>query len=508
MNFVRSRLALVSLLVAWPCAQLAGCSVKEREYGPASEGGAGGTESNGGMSAKGGSSGKGSGGSTGSGATGGTEGGMAGDMSNATGGTDNGVGGSTGGSSTGGSSTGAGGKGGSRGGTGGSSAGGTTGGTGTSGGAGEAGASGEAGMSGAGNPTGGTGGTSTVCVPTGSTENCTDGIDNDCDGVTDCLTLTSEFPSKTGAASASDVAYTFAAHASTGSFECRVTHGTSPSGNFSTCAKVSGNSVTPFTTTFAQDATKDGLWTTEVRLGFPDGGHSATYRRTVYVHHTLYNVTRCTPPATDQAFADFAKAHLEDAGAIDETNARSPFVQVKFTPPIDARYYVSSTDGLTNIKSLRRNFGFSSDGHFLVLTRTYTAKAGASGMGCLAAVKRVHQKRGQWDSPTVVGADDYQSCTALVFNKKGAGFCLGYQANAIVSAEHKRGDNGAQIPVALYLSQEADNFAWRHLTASVMKTSFFNFSPKCDTSSTCTSADTSGYTIYLPDKSFFPYFTD
>jgi hypothetical protein len=503
MDFVRSRLALIGLLVAWPCAQLVGCAVKEREYGPASEGGTGDGESTGGTGGgKGGTAGKGSGGSTGSGATGGTDG-MAGDTTSATGGTDTGAGGTTGGSSA------SGGKGGSRGGTGGSSAGGSAnGGTDTSGASGEAGASGEGGMSGSGNPTGGTGGTTTTCVPTGSTENCTDGIDNDCNGVTDCLTLTSEFPSKTGAASASDVAYTFAAHSSTGTFQCRNTHGTTPSGSFGACAGVSGNTVSPFTTTVAQDATKDGLWTTEVRLHFPDGGTSTTYRRTVYVHHTLYSVGRCTAPATDQAFADFAKAHLEDAGAIDQTDVRSPFVQITFTPPVDARYAVGSTDGVLNIMSLRRNFGFSSDGHYLVLTRTYTAKAGATGMGCLAAVKRVHQKRGQWDSPTVVGADDYQSCTALVFNKKGAGYCLGFSGGVIVSAEHQRGDGGAQIPVATYVSQEADNFAWRHLTASVAKKWFFNFSPKCDTSSTCTSVDTSGYTIYLPDKSFFPYFSD
>jgi len=196
---------------------------------------------------------------------------------------------------------------------------------------------------------------------------------------------------------------------------------------------------------------------------------------------------------------NFARAYLEDAGVIDQTNVRSPFVQVKFTPPVDARYYVSSTDGVMNVKSLRRNFGFSSDGHYLVMTRTYTAQ-NTAGMGCLAAVKRVHQKRGQWDSPGIVGADDYQKCTALVFNKKGAGYCLGYLGGAVTSAEHVRGDGGAQIPTPPY-SQKADNFAWRKLTASIAKTSFFNFSPKCDTVGCA-----SGYTIYLPDKSFFPYF--
>ncbi len=500
MNFVRSRLAVVGLLVAWPSAQLAGCAVKDREYGPASGAGGMGATGNGG---KGGTSGKSSGGSSGLGASGGTDG-LAGDNSGGAGETGaggTGTGGTTGQGGTGGSSTG-----GTRS-TGGSNA---TGGTGT---AGEAGASGEAGLSGGGGSTGGTnasGGMSGSagatgglggmgsCVPTGS-EVCNDGVDNNCDGLTDCLTLTSAFPSVNGAASASDVAYTFAAHSSSATFQCRNTHGTTPSGNFGACGAVNTNTVSPFTATFAQTATNDGLWTTEVRLHFSNGSVSPAYSRTVYVHHTLYGVTRCPATTTDQAYVNFAKTYLEDAGAIDQTNVRSPFVQVKFTPPVDGRYYVSSTDGTMNVKSLRRNFGFSSDGHYLVMTRTYTAQ-NTAGMGCLAAVKRVHQKRGQWDSPSIVGADDYQKCTALVFNKKGAGYCLGYSGTAITSTEHVRGDYGAQIPTPPY-SQRADNFAWRKLTASIAKTSFFNFSPKCDTVGCAT-----GYTIYLPDKSFFPYF--
>lgn len=503
MDFVRSRLAVVGLLVAWPCAQLAGCAVKDREYGPASEGGSAGTDMNGGTGgSKGGTSGKtGSGGSSG-GDLGGANG-TAGE-NDMTGGTGTGGTGGTSRAGTGGATN--------RGGTGGATNRGGTGGTETAGAAGEAGASGEAGISAGGsstggsstggnstggNSTGGTAGSGPACIPTGTTEICTDGIDNDCDGTTDCITLTSEFPTKTGAASASDVAYAFTAPAAGATYQCRNTHGNSTGGNFGACGSVSGNTVHPFTDGFAVDATNDGLWTTEVRQHFPSGGNSAIYKRTVYVHHTLHGVTRCPATATDQQYAAFAQAHLGATGAFDQTTVKSPFVKVTFSPVLSGTYDVTGADGIVYWKSLRRNFGFSSDGQYMVMTRTYTSQ-NPDGMGCFAAVKRVHQTRGSWD--VVTGAVSYQKCTALVFNRDGAGYCLAYSGGVISSAEHVRGDYGAQIPSPY--EPEADNFAWRKMTAAIEGGASTNFSPKCDTTGCAT-----GYTIFLPDKGFFPYFT-
>ncbi|HTQ06683.1 MAG TPA: hypothetical protein VMI54_22660 [Polyangiaceae bacterium] len=502
MDFVRSRLALIGLLVAWPAAQLVGCAVKDREYGPASEGGAndgttGGTGgAKGGTSGKGGAGGKSSGGSSGMGATGGTDG-LAGDGSDMAGAT--GTGGSsmgTGGSSTGtGGSTSSGGTGTNRGGKGGTtSAGGTT-----SGSSGEAGASGEAGVNATGgtNATGGMTGSGGVSATGGSSGMAgTGGTGSGCVAGTNCLTLQSEFPAKNGAASASDVSYTFAAHSSPGTFQCRNTHGTTPSGTFGACGATTGNTVLPFTTTFAQDSTKDGLWTTEVRLQFSDGTYSAIYQRTVYVHHTLYGVGRCPATTSDQAYATYAKTYLEDAGAITETNVKSPFIQVPFTPPPDGVYYVTSADGTVNWMSLRRNFGFSTDGHYMVMTRNYTS-SNAGGMGCAAAGLRTHTSRGSWST----GHTQYQFCTALVFNKKGAGLCLGYVSGAVtIAPAHVRGDYGAQIPSPPY-SQSADNFAWRKMTAHIEGGASTNFFPKCDVSG-CTTG------TYLPDKSYFPYFSN
>ncbi|HEX5101966.1 MAG TPA: hypothetical protein VFV94_20800, partial [Polyangiaceae bacterium] len=205
MNFVRSRVALVGLVLAWPFSQLVGCTATERQYDP--ESGEGGESATGGSaSGLGGTNG----GSSGAkGGAGGTKGGSSGSSA----GGDSGSGGESGG---GGDSTS--GKGGAS--KGGSS--GTTGGTDTAG----AGTS-DAGAAGAFVDPG--------CVATGA-EVCDDGLDNDCDGTTDCLVPTTAFPLLNGAAAGTDVAYGFEVPADGAKFQCRVTHGDTPSGSFRPCA--------------------------------------------------------------------------------------------------------------------------------------------------------------------------------------------------------------------------------------------------------------------------------
>jgi hypothetical protein len=151
MKYLHSRLALAGVVVAWPLLQLGACTQKERNFGT---GGTGGDAANGGLAGED------------SGATGGKGGASSGGKG--------GTGGSTGGSTTGGS----GGKGGSSGGSGGS---------------GNANAGGEGGQI-----------IDPECTPTGP-EVCNDGIDNDCDTLTDCLTLVSSFPSENGAAAGAHV---------------------------------------------------------------------------------------------------------------------------------------------------------------------------------------------------------------------------------------------------------------------------------------------------------------
>jgi hypothetical protein len=483
MNFVRSRLALVSVVLAWPCAQLAGCSQTEREYGPLGEGGdmPGGSDGSGG-SKTGGTAGKSTSGGKG-GASGGASGKGTGATAGSTGASD--AGGMAGDMGSGGSS-----QGGENGATGGSGGKGGTGGKGGAGGS--AGKAGNGGSAGAG-----------MCVPTGD-EVCGDGIDNDCNGKTDCLVLTDEFPAKNGAASGADVQYVFEAPATGAEFECRVSHGDMASGTFGDCAggATSSGRVSPFSSTDSADPGKDGLWTTQVRLRFPDGSVSELYSRPVYIHSSLNGVTRCPANVSAEAYVAAAQPHLADEGAFTVTTVRNPFVEIDFDPPVDGRYTVAADDGTVHWPSLRRQFTFDPDHHYLVMTRTYTARNADYGMGCNAAVKRVHLKRGQLFTPGTGPYMEFQVCNAIVFNKKGAGYCLSDTGGVATTSEHIRGDGGVQVPAPTY-SPEADNLAWRKLTARLPGGLSTNFSPKCDTDGCA-----SGYTLFLPDSSYFPYWTD
>lgn len=491
MNFVRSRVALVGLVVAWPFSQLVGCTATERQYDPQpGEGGepaAGGTASGLGGT-KGGTSGT-------KGGAGGTKGGSGGSSTSG----DSGSGAEAGG---GGDST-----------SGGSSNGGT------------AGTTGGTDNAGTGTSEAGSGGTvvDPGCVASGA-EICDDGIDNDCDGTTDCLEPLTAFPLINGAAAGTDVAYGFEVPATGAKFQCRVTHGDTPGGSFRPCAGGVDESVDdvrtvhPFDLAAASDAANDGFWTTEVRLRFPNGATSDAIRRGVYIHSSLVGEVRCDELASTDAWVAAATPHLPDAGAIVALTVRNPFVQIAFDPPVAARHQVGADDGLVKWRTLRRQFAFSSDKHYLVMTRTYTSRADA-GMGCYAARKRIHHLRG---TSLAAGPMTYQDCQAVVFNKAGAGYCLDYLGGAIVGVAFDRAptranwvSTGAGTGSYTYpannldpgYAAEADNLLWRKLTnriRPVVGGYMSNFSSKCDDDG-CAATDTTGYTLYLPDKQYFNY---
>jgi hypothetical protein len=263
------------------------------------------------------------------------------------------------------------------------------------------------------------------------------------------------------------------------------------------CARVSGDTVLPISGADTTDDSTNGVWSTEVRLSFPDGGYSRSFRRQVYVHNSLNAATRCPDLGVDDEdwFAAAAR-DLEDTGAaFDTTTASNPFVQIQFTPPVDARYVVSSGDGVVRTFSLRRRFAFSDDGHFLLMTRTYPSRLGS--YGCNVARKRVHNRNG---SHLFAGNTSYQDCTALVMNTNGAGYCLSSLNGTVRSAEWVRGDSGVQVPDSLY-SPRADNFAWRKIFSSHQMGGFnTHFSPACDVEGCGTAT-----VLFLPDAGLYPY---
>jgi hypothetical protein len=462
MKYLHSRLALAGVVVAWPLTQLGGCAQKDRNFEP---GGTGGDSANGGMAGEdtGATGGK---GGTSTGGKGGTSTGGKGGTS--TGGTGGSTTGGKGGTSTGGTS-----------GKGGSSTGGTSGKGGTNGG-------GEAGQI-----------IDPECTPTG-VEVCSDGIDNDCDTLTDCLTLVSSFPDENGAAAGPHVNFTFEPKHSSATFECRAVKGTTIAAAepWGACARASGDTAFPISSAVAVDSA-NGVWTTEVRLAFPDMSHSRAFRRQVYIHASLNAETPCPALGVDDdAFFTAAAADLEDTGAFDQTTVRNPFVKITFTPPLAGQYYVYAGDGVVWARSLRRRFAFSDDGHFLIMTRTYPSRL--SGQTCDQVVtKRVHNSRGTW----ALGFHSYQTCAAFVMNSNGAGYCLNVgTGNVPVSAEWVRQDYSAQIPDSVY-SPRADNFAWRKVFESEQFTGYqTHFSPACEVDG-C--GDTT--TLFLADSGLYTY---
>jgi hypothetical protein len=457
MKYLHSRLALAGVVIAWPLTQLGACAQKDRDLTP------GGDSANGGQ---------------------------AGDPSGATGG--------KGGRSTGGKGgTSSGGKGGtSSGGKGGTSSGGKGG---TSGG-GKGGKGGGSTSGGSANTNGGEGGqpVDPMCMETGP-EVCDDGIDNDCDSVTDCLTFVSSFPDENGAAAGADVQYTFSPKHPDAAFQCRAAKGnvmpeTTP---WAACPQESGNTAFPIDSMVTATADTDGVWITEVRLTFPDGGSSSPFQRLVYVHSSLNGVDRCPDNGIDdEDWFAAAASSLEDGGEFDVTTARSPFVRITFVPPVDGRYAVGSGAGVVQTKSLRRRFVFDETGHYLLIERNYPSRLG--GWGCDAVSKRVHNTRGTWS----LGFTSEQHCDAFVMNAKGAGFCLNYDeiADAPVSGEWVRQDYAAQIPDTEY-SPRADNFAWRKIFAATHIAGFnVNFSPTCDVEGCGTAT-----ALYLPDLGLYTY---
>jgi hypothetical protein len=434
MNFVRSRLLLVGLVLSVPLLQVSACGQKDRQYAargdggeatsPPSEGGTGDVDAGGSST------------SSGSPSTGGAdvvgEGGTAGIIVIGEGGNGTVIG------------------------------------------------------------SGGEGGEPMVdpeCVPSGK-EVCGDGIDNDCDGETDCLVLRGQFPQIDGAAAGADVRYSFTVPHESATFQCRVGKGVVSGTTWRDCATVDGGAVGPFSAAVSADAASNGVWTTEVRLAFPDGGVSARYRRQVYIHNSMHGAARCSLALPDASYITAAKANLPDAGVFDTSTVKAPFIELDFDPPLSGTFSVTEASGTINLMSLRRRFSFSADNKYLLITRNYTSLK-ADGMGCTAIEKRVHSSRGGY----ALGHMTKQTCAALVMNKKGAGFCLA--ANG-ASAEYAWAAH-PQLPAPTY-APKVDNFAWRKLLQGPSPTIVANFSPKCAAEGCGTAS-----ILFLPDIGLFEY---
>jgi hypothetical protein len=367
---------------------------------------------------------------------------------------------------------------------------------------------------------------SACCTPDGSTDDDpgrqNDGVDNDCDGLTDKPILQSAFPTQGLPASGAEVTLNFVPEMNpAATLSCSTKRLGQPQ-SFVACP-LSGASVKPFSASQSADPSNNGIWKTQVRWDFPDGKHSSIANFQYYIHNSLNNVAHCPSTYhTDQQW--FTKAHTRlgvganwDAGAFRlglDTFLLSPFIRVTYkvpvsgTPALIMKYMLNGQTPTVDMRSLRHRFTLSNGlglaagsnspagtaNRYLLITRNY--KSLRNPTSCNTATIRVHVSH--W-SNTVPSRNHFYryGCAAIVMNRAGVGVCMDYgptsAADPVLNASKDSWDG---YPLTSDPWPKANKFMWRNLMEDT-NGGLRNFSPKCTTMG-CTGG------TYLPDLAQFP----
>jgi hypothetical protein len=364
-------------------------------------------------------------------------------------------------------------------------------------------------------------------------EICGNAEDEDCDGTAqDCIALPAlngEFPGPTGASSASaaDVTFDFASPGASDSWTalCRTgVPGAVDELPWTECPSGNNLPVKPFTPAQSEASALNGLRETQIRFQWNNGDVSDTFTRVHYIHNSLNGVPLC-PKVSEELvrnYFDKAAARLVrgDTPRFDLDNdlqLRSPFIQIRFDPPIDSTFSVRDGDGEIEPLSLRRRFVFeTNDKQLLLMFRVYQSRRG---FGCHAMTTHKYVGGSLFSGP-INYHHRYNWCDAVVLNKQGAGVCL--RKNTADSAFIVADTEGhgqvflysyPQVPYSTYYCSGsgstipsytdvcADNFMWRQFVRKRGSTGYLeHFSPKCFNSPTCAGSEE----IYLPDRGLFP----
>jgi hypothetical protein len=336
--------------------------------------------------------------------------------------------------------------------------------------------------------------------PDGTVELPNDGIDNNCDGLIDIPSIINAFPHRNGSAPGSDVEITFSTPTlANWSLQCRTANVASIEAlSFQACDGASGTSlvVKPFTAAQSQNAANNGAWATEARFVYASGEKSEIVRWTYYLHNSMHGAVKCPALATDEAYFTKAAERLAspDAGVFvpgPKAHLKNPFIVVEYDPPLGAKFNLSGEPVSVEMLSLRRRFSLSADHKYLLITRVYESLRNRQWNGastCFAASLKTHEGPGHLPdgglSPLFSISHGY-SCPAVVLNHAGAGVCLKSTSGVVDFVK----DFANQYTNALGWNK-ANKFMWRQLldTKNV-------FSPKSYTAET--------YPIFLPDRGIY-----
>ena len=285
---------------------------------------------------------------------------------------------------------------------------------------------------------GGTGGATATCTPT--TENCTDGIDNDCNGNIDCPIISGRFP-EPGRAAAGDDAWVQlnAPKLAIQAVQCRTGKpsqiATKP---WTQCTSSSPTSLTVYSmgAADAQLAANDGVTQFDFRFLYTNGLVSDPTSIVYYAHSSLWDTVAgtstlaCPPLATDTAYFTLASPHLTGATsqptfATSDAKLKNPFIALQFSPSRIGtgtnNFPLNSTPQQVNVLSLRHRFVLDSNRQMLLVTREYQSRREA-GPICRAAIIQVRDTH----TNNVPNTPPFKNnhCDAIVLNKAGSGVCI------------------------------------------------------------------------------------
>ncbi len=363
-------------------------------------------------------------------------------------------------------------------------------------------------------------------------EVCDDsGQDEDCDGfvLPRCLPpLNEEFPGPLGAAAAQDVFFDFDPPGiADWKLVCRTAKPEEiDTAEWGDCQ--SGNSLTvrPWSPAQSTDPDNNGRWLTQVRFQWSDDDFTMTFSRQYYVHNSLHGVMICQRLVPDffDLMGEYFRAAAErlvrdDTPRFDpETGLQlgNPFIQIRFSPPVDGSFEVNDGDGEVEVLSLRKRFVLEpNDGQLVLMYRAYEARRVES---CFAATTHKHEE----GSHPSYGYGHYNNnCDAIVLNQQGAGVCLTSAGGSVEFAIKPTGlaqgvfGRNAAVDFSQYYCTGstgddicADNFMWRKLVRRRRPQEdppgpMRWFSPKCFGDPTCADADPT-VILYLPDRALYP----
>jgi hypothetical protein len=349
---------------------------------------------------------------------------------------------------------------------------------------------------------------------------CTDGKDNNCDGVVDCVSVVSSFPQPDGAAANEDVQLKIAAPAfaaGTYAVQCAVkrpaTIGAVAENEWVACA---GFDPTTFVVKPPLPNPAEGKWALRIRLKFTSGPYNGRSSAPspafpYYLHNSMAgaSLSPCVPKATDAAFFAAADDYFTPnplgtplpkfvpSGASKDTFLANPWIRVRFTPPVTNRMsfgsYASPVD--VDMVSLRRRFVLDASNELLLVTRNYPSRVGATSgwvNHCEVGIIRKHDSDIGDEAFQSSTRDFWNRCDAWVLNRAGAGVCLRVVGTSVV-AQNASSKTFASLLSTLGITwPSADNWMWRKLQRNDGL-----FSRKCWTVD-CNKTDP--FVLFLPDR--------